>query len=273
MPICACSSSISLYYEVHGDGAPLLLISGLGGGSWSWYGQIPFFSPRYRTIVFDNRGAGKSSVPRGPYTIAGMAQDTLDLLDHLQADQALVAGLSMGGMIAQELALLAPERIRALVLGCTHCGGALHVSASGNVLQAFLQNDGLSREEILRKNASLFFSEAFRLTRLKAIDRYIQVQLTSPIRPPHAFEAQVEAIRTFDRCSRLHRIAAPTLVITGTEDALIPAANARILANRIPHARLHEIPGAGHALHVECRDELNFLMDDFFQETMKGAER
>lgn len=273
MPTCTCSSSINLYYEVHGDGTPLLLISGLGGGSWSWYGQIPFLSPRYRTIVFDNRGAGRSSVPQGPYTIAEMAQDTLDLLDHVQVDEVLVAGLSMGGMVAQELALLAPERVKALVLGCTHCGGTLHVSASGNVLQAFLQNDRLSREEILRKNALLFFSEAFRLARPETIDRYIQVQLSSPVRPPHAFEAQVEAIKTFDCSSRLHRIAASTLVVTGTEDALIPAINARILAKRIPLARLHEIPGAGHALHVECRDELNHLMDDFFHETEKGKER
>ena len=96
MPTCTCET-IDLYYEVHGEGTPLLLISGLGGGSWSWYGQVPYFSQYYRTIVFDNRGAGRSSMPPGPYTMDQLARDALCLLDRLEVEKAFVLGLSMGG--------------------------------------------------------------------------------------------------------------------------------------------------------------------------------
>ena len=123
MAYCSCGE-VSLYYESLGEGPPLLLIAGLGGGSWSWYGQVPYFENHYRTIIFDNRGAGRSSMPQGPYQMQQLAADARCLMDHLALEKAFVLGLSMGGMIAQELALMIPHRIQALFLGCTHAGGA-----------------------------------------------------------------------------------------------------------------------------------------------------
>src|ERR1041384_755350 len=112
--------SVELYWEEHGSGDPLLLIMGLAADSRAWMFQIPDFAARYRTIAFDNRGVGRSSKPAGPYTIHEMADDAAGLLDALSIDRAHVVGVSMGGMIAQELVLRAPEKVRGLVLGCTY---------------------------------------------------------------------------------------------------------------------------------------------------------
>ena len=263
MAFCTCKG-IHLYYEDHGKGSPLLLVSGLSGGSWSWYGQVPFFEKHYRTIVFDNRGAGRSDTPEGPYTMRQFAEDALCLLDAAHVEQAFVLGLSMGGMIAQELALLAPHRVRALVLGCTHCGGTLRIPPSREAMEALINNAGLSQEQIVDKNLPFFFSDSCRHDHPEVISRYRNVQLNAPLQPEQAFHAQLAAIGSFDACGRISEIQAPTLIIAGTEDALVPFENARILAERIPHANLVRIPGAGHAIHAECRDDLNVLAHDFF---------
>jgi len=263
MPFCECQE-IDLYYQTSGEGQPLMLISGLSGGTWSWYEQVPFFKNHFRTITFDNRGAGRSSMPPGPYTIKSMAEDARALLDHLAIDKSFIMGLSMGGMIAQELALLAPDRIQALVLGCTHCGGDLRVPPTPQVLEAFMNNTGLSHEQIIDKNLPFFFSESCRKNRPQVVNAYRMVQLETPLQPEHAFLAQLQAIRSFSRCDRLAQLQAPTLILTGSEDVLVPARNARILEERIPHAELIEITGAGHALHAECRDQLNELSHAFF---------
>lgn len=263
MPYCT-SGGISLYYQVQGQGTPLLLLSGLGGGVWSWFGQIPFFQAHYQTIAFDNRGAGRSDIPPPPYAIHEFARDALGLLDHLQVEQAFVLGLSMGGMIAQELILTAPHRVRALVLGCTHCGGSLHISPSPRVVQTLMNNAGLTQEGVIRKNLPLFFSEAGLQSRREDVESYVQALLQAPHQSAEAFEAQLKAIRDFDCCGRLDAISTPTLIITGSMDILVPPENSRILAERIPHAEHVVIPGAGHALHVECRDTLNTLALDFF---------
>ncbi|MBC7357262.1 MAG: alpha/beta fold hydrolase [Desulfacinum sp.] len=258
------TDSVEIYYEVHGSGPPLLLVSGLGGGTWSWYGQIPYFSRRYTTIVFDNRGAGRSSMPPGPYTMSDFASDTLALLDHLGIERCFLAGLSMGGMIAQETVLRAPGRFQALALGCTHCGGDVRISPDPEVIARFTDNEGLSQEEIIEKNLPFFFSRRALEEDPEAVEAYRKAQLSVPLQPPEAFHAQLAAIQTFDCCDRLGSLSVPTLVVTGTEDVLVPPENARILARRIQGAVLVELEGAGHALHAECRDELNRLLDDFF---------
>lgn len=263
MPICQCDD-LNIYYQIHGVGPALLLVSGLSGGTWSWSNQVPYFKTHYRTIIFDNRGAGRSSMPPGPYHMGQFAADALCLLDHLQVQQAFVLGLSMGGMIAQELALLAPLRVRALVLGCTHCGGEERIPPTTDVLTTFVNNEGLSQEQIIDKNLPFFFSAECRATRPAVIEAYRKVQLSAPVQPPHAFHAQLEAIRTFASGARLKQLVNPTLIVTGTKDLLVPPQNAHRLKYYLPRAKLAEVPGAGHALHFEAAAQLNELSYRFF---------
>lgn len=264
MPLCSCQD-IDIYYETRGYGWPLLFISGLSGGSWSWYEQVPFFSEHFLTITYDNRGAGRSTMPPGPYTVKQLAEDARGLLDHLGIDECFVVGLSMGGMIAQELALLAPTKIRAMVLGCTHCGGTVRIPPAPEVLQTFMNNDGLSHEQVVDKNLPFFFSKECRGKRPQVVASYRKVQLETPLQPVHAFHAQLAAIAGFSCCDRLAQIKLPTLIVSGTTDVLVPPENARILASLIPHSELIEIAGAGHALHAECRDLLNQESLAFFK--------
>lgn len=268
MPYCE-TNDVQLYYELAGSGPDLLLISGLGGGTWSWFGQVPFFAKYYRIISVDNRGVGRSSMPPGPYRIDQFANDLLGVLDHLQVSRSYVLGLSMGGMIAQELVLLAEDRIRALVLGCTHCGGSERIPPDPQLLAQFVNNEGLSQEQIIDKNLPFFFSRRFLLEQPERVELYRQAQLSAPLQPLHAFLGQVDAIRTFACCERLGRLTIPTLVVTGTADALVPPQNATMLAGLIPGAQLVEIPGAGHALHAECRDELNTIAHELFKSVGK----
>ncbi len=264
MPYCSCGE-VSLYYETHGDGPGLLLLSGLSGGTWSWFGQVSELSRFYRVITLDNRGAGRSSAPPGPYRMVQFALDALCLLDHLQIERTFVMGLSMGGMIAQELALLAPERIQAMVLGCTHGGGAMRFGPAPFAMKTLLDNDGLTQAQIVEKNLPIFFSRECLEGKPEVIETYRKVQLTPPPQPDHAFRAQLAAIASFDCTERLGSIRTPTLIVTGSRDCLVPRENAYFLAQRIPGSRLVEIPGAGHALHVECREQLNELAHYFFQ--------
>jgi pimeloyl-ACP methyl ester carboxylesterase len=197
--------------------------------------------------------------------MADLAADAASVLDHLGVTEAFVVGLSMGGMIAQELALREPRRVRALVLGCTHCGGEQRIPPAPQVLAAFVDNVGLAQEQIIEKNLPFFFSAGFFSASPADVDSYRQAQLEAPLQPPHALAAQLAAIRSFESCSRLAAVRPPTLIVTGTQDVLVPRENARLLAQLIPHAEYHEIPGAGHAIHVECREELNRLIHTFLQ--------
>jgi 3-oxoadipate enol-lactonase len=272
MSYCECGE-ISLYYEVDGEGPPLLLIAGLGGGTWSWCGQVPTFRGSYRTITFDNRGAGRSSMPEGPYRMEQFAEDAQSLLDHLGIERACVLGLSMGGMIAQELALLAPQRIEALFLGCTHGGGLSRVSPAPDALELLLNNAGLTQKAIIEKNVPIFFSEACRRQRPEVVAAYCAAQLAAPEQPEYAFHAQLAAISSFDTGERIAQIRVPTMIVCGSEDVLVPPENTETLGRRLPHAEVRVIPGAGHALHFECRDLLNSLADEFFKRCLERGFR
>ncbi|MDR3569198.1 MAG: alpha/beta hydrolase [Syntrophobacteraceae bacterium] len=264
MPFIA-SGTIDLHYEIYGEGPPLLFISGLGGSTWTWSGQIPFFKNHYRCILFDNRGAGLSAKPPGPYSIAGMAEDALRLLDCLRVEKTFVFSLSMGGMIALELARIASQRLCAMLLGCTHAGGTARIEPSAEAVLLLMDTAGLSREEILWKQTPIFFSKGFCARNVKAIKDQYRMQLLAPVQPGYAFDAQLRAIPLFDCTDALKDIAAPALVVSGTQDVLVPAANATYLAQHLPNAELIEIPDAGHALHVECRDFLNRAAHGFYK--------
>jgi pimeloyl-ACP methyl ester carboxylesterase len=267
--------TIELYYEEHGRGDPLLLIMGLAADSMAWMFQVPEFSKHYRTIVFDNRGVGRSSKPPGPYTISQMADDTAGLIDVLGIAHTHVVGVSMGGMIAQELALRHPRLVRGLVLACTYpepdadierqrefsvgeLGG--RVSAGGDIQ---IDLKALDPMAFFQQLLPLAFNQEFIEKELPKIMPLFAGALQYGF-SMEAILGQVAAVMSHKATDRLHQIAAPTLVITGDADRLVPPANSEILAKYIPGARLVKIPGGSHGFNFETpevfnREVLSFL--------------
>lgn len=231
------ANGIDIYYEIHGQGGPLVMVIGLSANvDWWEPAIIERLSRRYRLLLFDNRGAGRTEKPDMPYTISLMAQDTAALMALLGIERAHILGVSMGGMIAQEFALQYPDRVNKLILACTSCGGKESVSASPEELAFFMRREG-SPEEIKRRLFRILFPEEFIASHAGELERFWERILKAPI-PQEAFFRQLGAIQTFSSCGRLAQIQAPTLVMTGNRDVLIPPQNSEILARKIPDARL-----------------------------------
>lgn len=245
-------NGIDIYYRVQGAGDPLLMIMGLGANADWWY--PPFLEPlaeRYLVATFDNRGAGRTTQAPGPYSIPMMAEDAAGLMDHLGWTSAHVVGASMGGMIAQELALANPDRVRRLVLMVTSCGGLESVPASPEVLGALaMPREGLSAEDIAKATLFLLFPPDFIQENPDLMEEVVRTNSQYPI-AAQCFMDQLNAILAWSSHSRLGGLRHPTLVITGSEDILIPPQNARILADAIPDSRLVEFEGGGHGLVVQ----------------------
>jgi len=258
-------NDINLYYEVHGEGEPLLLIYGLAGRSAGFARQIPALSERFRVITFDNRGVGETDQPEEPYSIAQMADDAAGLLDALRLESAHVFGVSMGGMIAQELALRHPDRVKKLALGCTH-SGIKHCTPSPQwVTDIFKSLPGKPRQQVVRECVAFNYSPYTQQNNPQLIEEMFPLMVDNRQRA-HAYQNQINAIWAFDAYDRLPQITAYTLILTGADDVLIPPANSRALAARIPNARLIEFDQAGHLFFIEKADEVNEELIKFFAE-------
>lgn len=255
-------NDIEIYYEVHGNGEPLLLIMGLGANATAWVMQIEEFAQHCTVIAFDNRDAGRSQRATSPYSMRQMAFDALALLDHLEIECADVFGMSMGGMIAQELVLEAPQRVRGLVLGGTMAGGPNAVVPGVQLIQQWTSVGALPREQAFEVGLSFLYSEGFiARNRERLLRRALE---NAPLMsPPDALQRQFMAVLGFNVHDRLREIQSPTLVLTGTDDKIVPAANSRILAEGIPASRLIEYEGAGHGFVVERHEETNAHVLEF----------
>jgi pimeloyl-ACP methyl ester carboxylesterase len=256
MPI-APANSIDLYYEIHGEGPNLVLIEGLGYHTWMWYRQVPAFAPRFRTLIYDNRGVGRSDKPPGPYTHEQNADDLAGLLDHLGWERAHILGVSMGGFIAQELALKYPRRVDKLVLAATAFGGPNMVPLPPAAVKALTPNPSLAPEAKIRSAMPIAFSTPeWPRQHPEEFEQIVRWRLEYP-QPPEAAMAQAMAGLTFNTEERLKEIAAPTLIIAGTRDNVVPPRNAELLAAAIPGACLDLIDGAGHVLNIEHAERFN----------------
>jgi len=244
------ANGIELYVETHGDGEPLLLIAGLACDHTMWSEVVPAFAGHYRVIVFDNRGVGRSSSPDSPCSIRGMAGDTAALLDALGVGQAHVAGYSMGGQIAQELALARPGQVRSLMLlsSCARCD-----ERNKAVIQTWGELPGVVEPRLMaRVLLPWLYTNAF-FTKPGAVEQLLTLLLDNPYPPtPQGIYNQSRAIGDFDTTSRLRAIGCPTLVLVGREDALLPVAFSQQLAQGIPGAELVVLEKAGHGLLVEA---------------------
>jgi pimeloyl-ACP methyl ester carboxylesterase len=262
-------SDIDIYYEEHGDpdAEPLLLIMGFTANAGAWALQIPALAQRYRVIAFDNRGAGRTTQPDGPYTIPQMADDAAGLLDALGAGPAHIIGSSMGGMIAQEFALRHPQRVRTLTLMCTTPGGpnSFGYAEMVDYSEALDEIQDLSQmltPELMQASIDVHFTPEF----MKAPGAGFQAMIGSGIMYPSTLagvKGQTAAIVKHDTYARLPRIAAPTLVTAGSDDTFVDARNSPLLAGRIPNAELRMFEGLRHGFAVERPDLVNPVLLEF----------
>lgn len=277
-------NDIHVYYEIHGKGTPLLLIEGLGYASWMWFKQIPSFSRKHTVVVFDNRGVGRTDKPDGAYSIEMMADDAAALLHALDTGPANVLGVSMGGFIAEELALRYPRIVRKLVLVSTSSGFKKEtfkgfemwndlmtlwgfnstIEGKGNI-QSTPFTLPLSEEAVIREGLSKAFTPEYLLSNKDEIDKIVKLQMEFP-QPFYAWKRQFEAGINFDAEDRITDIKNTTLVVAGSEDTVIAPSESRRLAEKIPNARYVEVENAGHLLFMKEATRFNEIVLDFLEE-------
>ena len=252
-----------LYYDLEGAaGPPVVLLTGwaVGGGVWEY--QVPALAPDHRVACLDNRGAGKTRAPTRAWSIRDMAHDVLALFDHLGWYDAHVVGASMGGMIAQEVALLAPDRTRSLTLIATHSGRLLDHLPRIQTLVGFARvNGGKPATRRAAVERMLFPETYLRDAPREPIDRALDRDFV--VQPPLADRlAQLGAILRHASARRLRHLTVPTLVVMAGQDALLPPKGCEALARIIPNSRLVRLPDAGHGVIGQCPDAVNAALRD-----------
>jgi pimeloyl-ACP methyl ester carboxylesterase len=254
----ARSDDVGIYYDDHGDGPALLLVPGIPAISSDWFPLADRLKERSRVVVYDNRGSGRSDAPPGPYSTRQLAVDAVAVLDALGIERAHVFGVSMGGMIAQELALGFPERVDRLVLGSTQASTQAAVRPRREVTLAFAfeTDDWTERMPVLAPFA--FAPGANPQLLAKFIDKK-----SGDVQPENGYRGQIAAFLAHDALDRLASIEQPTLVIAGSQDQIIPAENSEILFERIPRAHLEVIEGAGHLFFIEDPEQTMGVLDAF----------
>ena len=252
------ANGIEIYYETRGSGKPLVLISGLGYPLWQWHRLAPLLAERFQVICFDNRGVGQTDKPAGPYTASLLAADLAGLLKVLGIERAVVMGHSMGGFIAQAFALEHPALLDKLILASTNFGGPRHVPVSPEALKVLMD---VSSDPLTRFKNSLMVSTApgFAEKQSGVIQTWLDWRRANPLDVP-GYQAQLaiglgllaeEA--SFE--ARLKNISAPTLILFGAHDLVVPPANADLLAAQIGGSRVVILPDAGHFFPIETPQE------------------
>jgi pimeloyl-ACP methyl ester carboxylesterase len=254
-------NGIEIYYEVRGSGEPLLLIAGFACDLTIWSLVAPSLASKYRVITFDNRGVGRSSAPDRPYSIQQMAEDASGLLDQLDLRQAHVAGHSMGGQIAQELALTHPEKVRSLML-LASC------AKPDERNRAIIESWGELPRQVdavtgARLSLPWIYTHRF-YARSGVIEKVIDLIAANPFPPtPHGIFHQSRAVSQFDALARVGSIHCPTLVLVGREDILLPLAFSEELTRGIPGAELGVLGETGHGLLIESPEPVAQAMLGF----------
>jgi 3-oxoadipate enol-lactonase len=248
-------NDIRIYYKILGEGFPFILIRGLSSSldSWPPY-SIEHFSGKFKTILFDNRGVGRSDIPDGKYSSKMMADDTIGLMDALNIKKTYLLGFSMGGCIAQEIVINYPNRVSKLILNSSWCGpshGIVTPIPEENPFPKMLplMKEG-NFEGMARTLTNSLFSEDFIKNNPTIIEKVVKNYIAHPP-SPKGFEGQRAYVETFDTYDKLSEIKIPTLILHGTEDKILPVENAKILAERIPSAELFLFENTGHGMNIQ----------------------
>ena len=268
----------NIEYYVEGNGAPLLLLSGFTAQASGWSGPfVELLRPHFQIIRYSHRGTGTSDRLTGDITLRELADDAVGLLSALQIDKAHVFGVSMGGMIAQELVLNHPQRVERLVLGCTTCSGGSQARRDGGAVPAppevialLTPKPDLSREDQLRRSWPAISTPEFIETHSDVLEERLRLSLINPT-PVETAQRQIAAVQAWDSFDRLPQIKTPTLVIHGDRDVLVPVANANVLKERIPGAELHIVKGAAHLFTFEFPEESAAAVVEFLTKAPVGV--
>jgi pimeloyl-ACP methyl ester carboxylesterase len=262
----AKNGTVDLHWESFGEGPAVLLVAGQGMTVDGWWATIPVLSRSFRVIAFDNRDTGRSSRSPWPYSVAHMARDAVAVLDAAGERRAHVYGISLGSLVAQEVALRNPDRVQSLVLGASSAGGfAAYKPPPTSFAQTFLVRAGaMGPEEAEWAAVPYTYAAKTRRSHPERIVTDIEHRLGAPPEPL-SYLHQAAAVAAHDAYERLNQMAAPTLVVHGEEDVFIPPANALVLAERIPGAQLRLWPDAGHMYIIDepraDQDVARFLLD------------
>jgi pimeloyl-ACP methyl ester carboxylesterase len=254
------ANDITINYELHGMGEPLLLICGLAVDLTSWFYQLDVFARHYRVIAFDNRGSGGTDKPAGPYTTAQLATDTRGLLDALGIARAHILGVSLGSMIAQEMAIACPERVNKLLL----CGTSSEPSAANARLYRSWQETApaLGLPQLLRGVLLWCFTPEFFQDHPDTAQQ-MEAAVAATTQPLDAYLSQLNCLQTHNTTSRLGKITAPTLVLSGAKDLLNPPNQAQQVHDGIHDSKLVFTVHGGHVCFWEVPEEFNRAVLDF----------
>jgi 3-oxoadipate enol-lactonase len=255
---------VATHWELSGpEGAPVhLLIRGLSRSSRYWLGLRPALEASRRVLVLDNRGVGRTEIARPFFSIAEMADDVARVMDAAGVERAHVFGLSLGGMIAMRFAIRHPGRLRSLVLGATTAGGRRRTPIAMGTLLAFLRTARMGTEEAMRFTAPLTLAPGYAAAHPELVDAWVDIARSEP-RRRLALVGQLLAAARHDAAGELAAVRAPTLVVTGDADTLMPPANSRAIADGIPGAALTILPGRGHDFPTEAPEETARLLLDW----------
>ena len=262
----AQSNGIELYYEIHGAGQPLVLISGLGYSLWQWHKMVPFLAEHFQVLTFDNRGVGQSDKPAGPYTAQMLAADTAGLLDALGIEKAIIAGHSMGGFIAQAMALDFPQKVAKLILCSTNFGGPHHVPVTPEAMKVLtdVTSDALTR---FKNGLAVSTAPGWSEKNPEMIEEWIHWRVANPI-DPAPYQAQMAIgfglmpeAAAFE--NKLPRLNVPTLILFGVHDKVVPPENASLLAEKIAGSKVVIFPDAGHFFPIEIAEAASRTITDF----------
>lgn len=259
------TGDVALDYELRGKGPPLLMINGFRRSRVVWLEPLlKKLEPHFTMVLFDNRGTGNSDQPQGGYSIESFADDSAGLLKALDIPRAHVFGTSMGGMIAQRIATRHPSSVHGLAIGCSNCGkgSALPDKRIWELLRLKPGTDMDAREVAYRQEEA-YVTDAFRAENRELLDELFEI-VNRNNTPPHAVQGHLDAIEAFAACEDLGKIAAPTLVLTGAEDQLIPAENSTRMAEAIPGAKVTLLPDSAHFFWIEKPEETAQALIDFF---------
>lgn len=256
----ADSGGTRLYYELEGQGTPLVLIMGLGGTLRAWGLQWPDFVRRHQVLALDNRGVGRSDKPVGGYTVARFADDVATVMDHAGIESAHILGISLGGLIAQELYHARPQRVRSLMLCATGVGvnDPAGIPAEQEIIEIMsMDRTSTPMRDFMEQHVRAFYHPDYLARVPDLVDHLLAFQEMEP-QPSHSYTGQLRAALTHTYNSpRLPAIRVPTLVVHGEHDRIWPVANAEYLAANIPNARLEIVPEAGHMLPLEKPQAFN----------------